>query len=38
MAHIAISPCDQAAVVAGGSAGNLIYLQITTSTPTLSII
>jgi hypothetical protein len=36
--HVAIAPCDQTAVAAGATSGNLLYLQITVTTPAISII
>jgi hypothetical protein len=36
--HVAVAPCDQTAVAAGATSGNLLYLQITVTTPALSII
>jgi hypothetical protein len=36
--HVAVAPCSQTAVAAGATSGNLLYLQITVTTPALSLI
>jgi hypothetical protein len=36
--HVAVAPCDQTAIVAGASSGNLLYFQIILTNITLSLL
>jgi hypothetical protein len=38
MMHVAVAPCDQTAIVAGASSGNLLYFQIMLTNITLSLL